>query len=168
MTTDSASPSGVVLGPAGAVAHGTPTLESWVDLLVADDEWVRREFEDIVAAGWGGAVPPSPAPIQGSHRPRRPGYDDRPSPLRLARDGVSNDNALGRQRGPPLRVPSTTSVRAATSTRIWRRHSNIDAATRQKPYPTNKPPTRVLPRQGACSLRGSTSVASRHSPTATP
>ena len=104
MTTDPVRPSGVASAQ-GAVTHDTPTLEktleSWVDLLVADDEWVRREFEDIVAAGWGGAVPPRPAPIQGSHRPRRPRYDDRPTPVHPPVQPSPEGSALARQRGPP-------------------------------------------------------------------
>jgi hypothetical protein len=53
------------------------TLESWVDLLVADDEWVRREFEDIVAAGWGSGTPRDPPTIRRSERPRRRGHESR-------------------------------------------------------------------------------------------
>jgi hypothetical protein len=49
------------------------TLESWVDLLLTDEEWVRREFGYIGVAGWGGAATPSPAPIRGSQRPQSPG-----------------------------------------------------------------------------------------------
>jgi hypothetical protein len=104
MTTNSVRPSGVTSSP-GAVTHGTPPLdktpESWVDLLLADEEWVRREFEDIVAAGWGGAVPPSPAPFQGSHRPRRPRYDDRPTPGFPPEQRHLEDGARPHQRGPP-------------------------------------------------------------------
>ena len=104
MTTNSGRPSGVASAPA-AVTNRTPTLEatleSWVDLLLADEEWVRREFEDIVAAGWGGAVPPRPAPIQGSHRPRRPRYDDRPTPGFPPEQRHLEDRAWPHQRGPP-------------------------------------------------------------------
>ena len=104
MATNSVRSSAVTSSP-GAVTHGTPPLdktqESWVDLLLADEEWVRREFEDIVAAGWGGAVPPRPAPIQGSHRPRRPRYDDRPTPGLLPEQRHLEDRARPRQRGPP-------------------------------------------------------------------
>ncbi len=111
MTTDSARPSGTARGAGArcAVTHGTPTrdttwrttLESWVDLLLTDEEWVRREFEDIVAAGWGDAVPPSPAPIQGSQRPRRPGYDDRPTPGHPPKQTHLEDHAQPCQRAPP-------------------------------------------------------------------
>ncbi len=84
-----------------AVTHGTPTVEAWVDLLVADDDWVRREFEEIVAAGWGGQVPPPPAPGQGARRPRPPGYVARPAPVPEPTDYLEGDEGGGRQRGPP-------------------------------------------------------------------
>jgi hypothetical protein len=45
--------------PGCAVTHGIADTE-FVDLLLADDEWVRREFDAVVAAGWDGAVPTGP------------------------------------------------------------------------------------------------------------
>ena len=104
MTTDSMRPSGVA--PARVVvAHSAATrdtvLESWVDLLVADDEWVRQEFEDIVAAGWGSGVPPSPPTIQRSERPRRRGYDHRPTPGLRPEQTHVGASARPCQRGPP-------------------------------------------------------------------
>jgi len=88
-----------------AVTHGTEALE-FVDLLVADDDWVRGEFEAIVAAGWGGVVPPCPAPRQGPHWPRRPGYDHRPTPVQPMRELLTADPAPTRQRGPPFDRPA--------------------------------------------------------------
>ena len=48
------------VAPAGpgvprAVTHGAlaTSAEAWLDLVVAEDDWVRREFDEIVAAGWG-------------------------------------------------------------------------------------------------------------------
>ena len=84
----------------GAVTHGTDAVE-FADVLVADDEWVRSEFEAIVEAGWGGVVPPRPAPLQGSHRPRGPGYDDRLTPVKRLRGLLKGRNAPAHQRGPP-------------------------------------------------------------------
>src|ERR1700710_332489 len=83
-----------------AVTHGTEA-EEFADLLVADDEWVRREFEAIVAAGWGGVVPPCPAPSQGARRPRRPRYDDRLTPGPRLHGVDTGRMATTRQRGPP-------------------------------------------------------------------
>lgn len=83
-----------------AVTHGVEAAE-FADLLVADDEWVRREFDAIVAAGWGGAVPPCPAPSQGAQWPRRPGYGDRPTPDRPLRGLLSRGRTYAHQRGPP-------------------------------------------------------------------
>lgn len=84
-----------------AVTHGTAQVDL-VDLLVEDDEWVRREFDAIVAAGWGVEDPPGPASRQGAHRPRRPGSPERPSPVRRsASQSPDVVTASARQRGPP-------------------------------------------------------------------
>src|SRR4051794_13441952 len=100
MQTPSTSPTMVSTARA-AVTHGTPTVDAWVDLLVADDDWVRREFEEIVAAGWGGQAPPPPAPRQGARRPRQPAQVARPEPGLGAPDLLEGDEGGGRQRGPP-------------------------------------------------------------------
>jgi len=83
-----------------AASRSTEAVE-FADLLVGDDEWVRREFDAIVAAGWGGAPPPCPAPPQGAHWPRRPGYGDRPTPATRPNDRLAWGAAPARQRGPP-------------------------------------------------------------------
>ena len=66
------------VAPAGpgvprAVTHGAQatSMEAWLDLVVAEDDWVRREFEEIVAAGWGGEGPSAPPTARGGGRPRR-------------------------------------------------------------------------------------------------
>jgi hypothetical protein len=84
-----------------AVTHGTRS-EEFVDLIAADEDWVRREFDAIVAAGWGGAVPSCPAPRQGAHWPRRPGYNNRPTPVFHLLDLLLGVRSVVRQRGPPL------------------------------------------------------------------
>ena len=84
-----------------AVAHGIGSGE-FVDLMVSDEDWVRREFDAIVAAGWGGAVPPSPEQKQGAHWPRRPGYDDRPTPVLQPPRLPIPAPSRAHQRGPPL------------------------------------------------------------------
>src|SRR6188472_3291892 len=83
-----------------AVTHGTEAAD-FVDLLFADDEWVRAEFDAIVAAGWGGVGPPCPASAQGTHWPRRPGPHRRPTPVRRPRRLLSGAAAPAHQRGPP-------------------------------------------------------------------
>lgn len=86
--------------PGCAVTHGTTDVE-FVDLLVADPEWVAREFDEIVAAGWGAAEPPRPAERQGAHRPRRPGLAVRPTPVARPSGTHDGDPATAHQRGPP-------------------------------------------------------------------
>ena len=83
-----------------AVTHDTAAAD-FVDLLIADDEWVRQEFDALVAAGWGGAKPPRPAPEQGSRWPRRPGYPHHPTPVHHPLDPVRGQDARAHQRGPP-------------------------------------------------------------------
>ena len=83
-----------------AVTHGSGSRE-FIDLIAADEDWVRQEFDAIVAAGWGGTVPPCPVPNQGAHWPRRPGYDDRPTPVRRLSQVWLAALPVLRQRGPP-------------------------------------------------------------------
>ena len=83
-----------------AVTHDAKVVE-FVDLLVADDEWVRSEFEAIVDAGWGGAVPPCPPLDQGAREPRRHRYDGRPTPVQGPCELLARGAAPARQRGPP-------------------------------------------------------------------
>ena len=83
-----------------AVTHDACDAE-FMDLLVADDEWVDREFEALVSAGWGGDVPPRPASRQGAHWPRRPGYDRRPRPVRRPSTVPVKPGVPVYGRGPP-------------------------------------------------------------------
>lgn len=83
-----------------AVTHDVEAVE-FIDLLVADDEWVRSEFEAIVDAGWGGAVPPCPPPDQGAREPRRHRCDGRPTPVQGPHELLARGAAPARQRGPP-------------------------------------------------------------------
>jgi hypothetical protein len=46
-------------------------LDRFADLVCRDEEWLRAEFDAIVAAEWG-APPPAPPPAP-------PGPDDRPA-----------------------------------------------------------------------------------------
>lgn len=101
--TMATSPHGRVASPLVrcAVTHGTGSGE-FVDLIVSDEDWVRREFDAIVAAGWGGAVPPSPEQKQGAHWPRRPGYDCRPTTVRRFLTRLIRAGSVVRERGPPM------------------------------------------------------------------
>jgi hypothetical protein len=96
---------GTAAGPciAEAVTHDVATSESWMDLLVADDEWVRREFEDIVAAAWGGAGPPCKRTSRGSHQPRWRGPRRRLHRAgRVRRADAPHARASVHVRGPPV------------------------------------------------------------------
>lgn len=84
----------------------------FADLLIADDEWVEREFEALVAFGWDDVDPPTgPAPVQGALRPRRPGYDAVRPPVHRGRDQRSAATAWAHERGPPA-TPAPASALA--------------------------------------------------------
>ena len=72
-----------------------------MDLLVAEDDWVRREFDDIVAAEWGGSGPTSPRTQKGAHEPRRSGPRSRPSHDDDLLELVVSATRWAHQRGPP-------------------------------------------------------------------
>ena len=83
-----------------AVAEGIEAVDL-VDLLIGDEEWVQLEFDAIVAAGWGGAVPPGPASSRESHWPRRAGRHAPPTPVPHPPAPLPGGTAPARQRGPP-------------------------------------------------------------------
>jgi hypothetical protein len=85
-------------GVLGRTAHSET---DFIALVCADEEFLRAEFEEIIAAGWG--PPPLPAGGRGGDRGpdpagHRPGIGDaRPHPTRL---GAGCDEQT-RQRSPP-------------------------------------------------------------------
>lgn len=83
-----------------AVTHGTLAGE-FVDLLVSDDEWVDREFDALVEAGWGGDAPARPAPLQGPRGPRRPRRSCRSTPAHHLGEPRRGSSGRAQQRGPP-------------------------------------------------------------------
>jgi hypothetical protein len=83
-----------------AITHDTSPTE-FADVLMADDQWVREEFDALIAAGWGDDVPPCPEPLQGSRWPRRPGYDHRSTPVPRPEVPRPDDVSPAHQRGPP-------------------------------------------------------------------
>ena len=84
-----------------AIAHDVTTAEGFMELLLADDEWVRREFEDIVAAGWSGSDPPRPRTPLASHEPRRTGPCRRPWRVARVRRQARHALVVVHVRGPP-------------------------------------------------------------------
>ncbi|MGY4771259.1 hypothetical protein ACXC9Q_30495 [Kribbella sp. CWNU-51] len=80
--------------------------EVFVDLVLGDDEWMRAEFDALIADCWespsepprGKLCPPAGGWAAGppSRWPRRPGRPVRPT--------VSTSRPQGRGRGPPGRV----------------------------------------------------------------
>ncbi|PRX50398.1 hypothetical protein B0I33_102519 [Prauserella shujinwangii] len=87
------------------------TDERFVDLLCADDEWVRAEFDAIVTANfaWGAAHEHVPLPGAGTATVRAP-RSGRAGPGPRATGGVRTAAAgdhWPRQRSPPPPAPRT-------------------------------------------------------------
>src|SRR3954454_19436846 len=95
----------------GAVTHDTEAARSWMDILVAHDDWVRREFDELVEAGWGGSRPNRPPTRQGAHGPRRAGPRSRPTRVRGPRESRAPVPWRTPSRGPPGQDPSEGSAR---------------------------------------------------------
>jgi hypothetical protein len=81
------------------------TDEAFVDLVCADDDLVRAEFEAIVAASWVGP-PPGPTLVPTPRPPeRRPPRGEPPAkaklPLTDPEASGPADGPRGRQRSPP-------------------------------------------------------------------
>jgi hypothetical protein len=71
----------------------------FIALVCADDELLRAEFEEIVAAGWG--PPPRPVPGRGGDRGPDPA-GPRPEPRRPApARSEPGPEEWARQRSPP-------------------------------------------------------------------
>ena len=88
-----------LIDPAAEAAVGTD--EAFVDLVCADDDLVRAEFEAIIAASWP-ALPVDPDPVP-SPTPRNPERPARAGPRDLGPvgRGRSGDAAWSRERSPP-------------------------------------------------------------------
>jgi hypothetical protein len=89
-----------VTGVGGSTARSLD--EELVDLVCADEQWLREEFDAIVAREWA-VEPPAPPPRGAAQQPdpppRRPATCDVPPPRRRRRRP-----AVGRwrrQRSPP-------------------------------------------------------------------
>ena len=96
------------MAPAGpgvprAVTHGAQatSTEAWLDLVVAEDDWVRREFEEVVAAGWDGEVPTEPPTARGGGRPQRPRRHRRRWLVSEPATNAPRPPAGACERGPP-------------------------------------------------------------------
>jgi hypothetical protein len=96
-------PVGSALDVPGAVTHGTSSAAgtSFIDLVCAEEDWVRQEFDELVAAGWGGSAPPCPDSAQGTHEPRRFGATFRPTLHRRPGPGLARSLWRASSRAPP-------------------------------------------------------------------
>ena len=88
-----------------------------MDLLVAEDDWVRREFDELVEAGWGGSPRPTrPRTTQGAHEPRRSGAAEPPHPAPTTEASNGDTRRLAAHLTRPARPrdrPDATRVRPA-------------------------------------------------------
>jgi hypothetical protein len=78
------------------------TDEQFLDLLLADEDLLRAEFDAIIAAEWPG--PPPGRPGRGARAERRPGETRRRRPRAAGSPGWPRPLRIGgwpRQRSPP-------------------------------------------------------------------
>ena len=83
-----------------------PTREAdatFADLICADEQWLREEFDALISASFG--EPPAPPPPAPPRVPPRPGHPCppswRPAPGPVAATFPAARAADGRQRSPP-------------------------------------------------------------------
>lgn len=81
------------------VASGPRVDEQFAAIVCADDEWVRAEFDALVAAAWDDP-PATPGPVARPPAAGRPAPRWRPEPERPPRRDVGVE-AWARQRSPP-------------------------------------------------------------------
>jgi hypothetical protein len=81
---------------------------AFADMVCADPQWLREEFDALIAASFG--EPPAPPPPAPPRVPPRPGTP--PPPSRRSAPGPAAATAVpatgpehGRQRSPPVRLP---------------------------------------------------------------
>jgi hypothetical protein len=97
-----------------------PTRETdptFADVICADPQWVREEFDALMSACFGEPpVPPLPAPPRVPSRPGHPSPPPgRPAPGLGAATFPAVGPARGRQRSPPASPPGyRTTVPAGT------------------------------------------------------
>ncbi len=76
--------------------------EEFIDLVCSDEDWVRDEFDAIVAAEWVGPPPTEPSQAASTPGPlpahTKPPAGPAPPPRRSQRPGT---DGWGRQRSPP-------------------------------------------------------------------
>jgi hypothetical protein len=87
--------------PPGEVTHCPSAEASWIEIVLADDEWVRREFDELIAHGWGGSGASPPPTSRGAHQPRRSTPRDRPTD----RHSAAASAPAGNSRRTPARAP---------------------------------------------------------------
>lgn len=85
---------------------------TFAELICADEQWLRQEFDALIAANYQPPGPPPPAP---SRTPPLPPRRQAPAPPLVSGPGpqfVSTHpgGGLRRQRSPPRTVPATAAA----------------------------------------------------------
>jgi len=84
--------------------------EAFYALVYSDPQWLRAEFDAIIAAdSWGRTPPPTPCPHRGAEHPGR-GDGPEPSTVTTPRDlcGHTNRGRGARTRSPPANPSEAT------------------------------------------------------------
>ena len=79
---------------------------AFADMVCADSQWLREEFDALIAASFGGpSAPPPPAPPRVPPRPGPPPPPSRrPAPGQAATAVPAAGPEHGRQRSPPAHL----------------------------------------------------------------
>jgi len=86
------------------------TVDAFYALVYSDPQWLRAEFDAIIAAdSWGSTPPPTPCPHRGAEHPGR-GDGPEPSTVTTPRDlcGHTNRGRGARTRSPPANPSEAT------------------------------------------------------------
>ena len=96
----------------GGAANRCDTVEEFLELLLADEDLLRAEFEAIIAAEWPG--PPPNKPHRGvCGRPGHRGWRRHQlAPTRVSRPERGAHEGSPRQRSPPAAEKTTTNLKA--------------------------------------------------------
>ena len=95
----------------GGAATGSGTVEEFLELLLADGELLRAEFDAIIAAEWPGPPPSQPHRRVCGRPAHRPWRRHQLPPTRVPRPERGAHEGAARQRSPPAAEKTETNLK---------------------------------------------------------